>query len=200
MLPSELLKLIEGKIISDYIKEELDDINKVIYVKDLCFCKEKAVLRRKYRAIELDVLKKPEVQFGILIHRAIEEIFKSLDFDTEVSNVKIVGDYQVAGRIDAIINSKRGRYGVEIKTANTVHDAYKMQAKIYNWLFDLDSTILLFINEKKFFGVTISGRYKDDTILKLINNWKSPMWSYECKRCDYLMYCDVVKQKSLLSF
>ena len=201
MLAEEIVKLIENHIVTRNLKlyDELTDSNK-IFAKDLCYCKHKAELRKKYRSIEMEVLKKPNVQFGILIHYALEQIFRDYNFEVEVKGEKQVGDYVISGRIDAIVTAKDGKHGVEIKSSSHINDAIKMQAKIYNWLFDLNSTIVLLVNEKRIIGVNIYQKYKDETILKMIKSWKSPMWSYECKNCEYLMVCDVVKQKSLLNF
>ena len=201
MLAEEIVKLVENHIVTRNLKlyDELTNSNK-IFVKDLCYCKRKAELRKKYRSIEVEVLKKPVVQFGIMIHMALENIFKDYNFEVEVKNEKQVGDYVISGRIDALVVTKDGKHGIEIKSSSHINDAIKMQAKIYNWLFDLNSTIVLLVNEKKIIGVNIYQKYKDETILKMIRNWKSPMWSYECKNCEYLMVCDIIKQKSLLNF
>jgi len=193
--------MIEDYVIVKNLKayEELTDQNK-IFAKDLCYCKKKSELKRRHPSIEIETLKKPQVQFGILIHMALEQILKDYNIETEVKAEREVEGYVVSGRIDAIVVTRDGRHGIEIKGSSHVDDAMKMQAKIYNWLFDLNSTIILLVNEKRFYGVNIYQKYKDETIVKLIRNWRSPMWSYECKNCEYLMVCDVVKQKSLLSF
>lgn len=193
-----VIDLIDNYITLESIKHNKhNDCENMIYVKDLCFCKEKSILRKKYKHIDLEILKQPQVKLGILLHKAIQSILEYHNFDIEVPGEISIDKYIIKGRIDAIYYIHNKKYGVELKFSENIIEPYFKQVKIYNTMFDLEYTTLISVTERKFFVKEISERYEKETILKFINNWKSPQYDFECKTCYYAQFCNIVKQKRL---
>ena len=175
---------------------------KEFYVTDLVRCPLKMVYELKYPELVLQQIYNPSTILGDVVHKGIEQILieakdlKLLDgrVEIEVEGSKKVDDYVVKGRIDAIIYRDNGqRIGVEIKYARSdlglPLQHHVMQVKIYNWLFDLNETILIYLTPDRITEYRVNERVDEYEILGLITSRQAPRWSWECSYCVFSVLC-----------
>ncbi|WP_457549730.1 hypothetical protein [Archaeoglobus sp.] len=104
---------------------------------------------------------------GSLVYLGLEQILSNdLNAEVEVKGVKWIGDYRVVGRTDA----KLGKVGIEIKTSRTdyeiPYDHHVLQARIYNWLFDLEKTVLVYITPDRVTEYIVVENIEKEEIVK----------------------------------
>ncbi len=183
------------KILYDLEKEEREKHERkdgIIYVTDLVSCPLKPEFERKFP--ELKTLLEPALTLGNLVHLAIEKILQEkCNAQIEVEKEAKIGEYVIKGRIDAIV----GNIGVEIKYSRTdnyiPYDHHITQVKIYNWLFNLDKTILFYITPDRLAQYEIVDRAGEKYILTLIEDRSIPRYDWECSRCPFAKICHMKK-------
>ena len=161
-----------------------------IWVTDLIRCPLKRDFERKYPELHKATVFTPAMILGSLVHIGLQNILSSeLNAEIEVRAEKQIGEYTIVGRIDAVV----GRVGVELKTSRSDFDIpyehHVLQAKIYNWLYDLEKTILVYITPDRFTEYAVNDRLSDDEILKLIFDKKAPKYEWECRYCHFSVIC-----------
>ena len=171
--------------------EEKEREDNIIYVTDLCRCPLKAEFERRYPIIKVKIL--PQFVVGSLIHAGLQQLLEKHGFRIEVEGCKQIENYEIHGRIDAI----KGETGVEIKFSRSdqgiPYEHHKLQCAIYNWLFGLRKTILVYITPDRVAEYKITNIPDDYTIKKLIE-WKEyPRYHWECKYCEYSIICPYKK-------
>ncbi len=175
---------------------------KEFYVTDLVRCPLKMEYELKYPELVLQQIYNPSTILGDAVHKGIEQILveakdlKLLDgsVEIEVEGSKKVDDYVVKGRIDAIIyRDNEQRIGVEIKYARSdlglPLQHHVMQVKIYNWLFDLNETILIYLTPDRITEYRVNERVDEYEILGLITSRQAPRWGWECSYCVFSVLC-----------
>ena len=177
----------------------------VYYVTDLVRCSMKRELEINIPEIRiLNLLKFNSAFIGELVHIGMEKLLKDLygdEVQIETENLDASKDiyidkkkYTVKGRIDAIMN---GSTGIEIKLvlANTElpYEHHIDQARIYNWLYGLKRTILLYIQPTRLVEFEVVDSASDDEILHRIREFQAPRYTWECKYCEYKHLCPYYK-------
>ena len=168
----------------------------VVYVTDLCRCPLKSKLEHKYPNL-IDPFK-PVLLLGQIVHIGLEKLLQDYtEAELEVEKRVKLEKFTIAGRIDAIIDNT----GVEIKysasDAFIPYEHHILQCKIYNWLFDLSKTILVYVTPERITEFNVEERVNELEVLKLIEDDKSPRFSWECSYCEFSRICPnkVKKQK-----
>lgn len=165
-----------------------------IYVTDLLYCGYKLLLEQKFPEILFSDPFNPVTLEGDLIHRGVQSILKEIYGDRiqiEVEKTGKIGDITLKGRIDAILD---GKHGIEIKHAkgdyNIPHKHHILQAKIYKWLFNLESIELLYITRDRITSITVDGTITDSEINKLVQNPPIADEAWLCQYCSFNFACD----------
>ena len=170
--------------------ERRDDL---YHVTDVLSCPLKREFELKYP--ELKATLEPQLVLGRLIHIAFQAILeKEYGAQIEVRKDVTISDnkgneYEITGRIDAII----GKVGVEIKFSRAdfslPYEHHVMQAKAYNWLFDLDKTILIYFTPDRIAPFVVEDKLEEKDVIRLLTNKNTPKFNWERKYCDYAKIC-----------
>lgn len=161
-----------------------------IWVTDLIRCPLKKEFEEKYPELYRASVFTPNTILGSLVHVGLESILSSeLNAEIEVKAEKQIGEYKIVGRIDAIV----GKVGIEIKTSRAdidiPYEHHVLQAKIYNWLYDLEKTVLVYVTPDRFAEYCVEDRVSEDEILKLIVEKIAPKYDWECRYCHFSVIC-----------
>ncbi len=175
---------------------------KELYVTDLVRCPLKIEYEIKYPELVIQQAYSPPTILGDVVHKGLENLLieaKSLNLidgevNIEVEGSKSIEEYIIKGRIDAIIVKKDGRrIGVEIKYTKSDMGLplqhHVLQVKIYNWLFDLSETILIYLTPDRITEYRVEERIDEYELLSLITSKQAPRWSWECSYCVFSILC-----------
>lgn len=182
------------KIVKLLVKEAFKEaenherLDNEFWVTDLCRCPQKTYFEREIPELKKHFL--PIYVVGNLIHLGLQTILRDLlNAEIEVKKSRTVNGYVVTGRIDALL----GEYGVEIKFSQSdeyiPYEHHVLQCKIYNWLFDLTETILIYVTPQRIAEFEITDRVSDQYVVNLIENTNIPRFKWECKYCEYDIIC-----------
>ena len=145
------------------------------HAKQLVYCRHK-VLNQSYE----EVSNKPSVLIGQLVHLAVDRVL----MNSGRVYTKEVGKYKIIGTPDVVMD-----YPVEVKftsyapkTKPREHDV--MQLKIYMWLLDCDVGYIWYLSPGAWVDFEVRGKMSDEDIVRLIEEPKYPMWSWECNHCS----------------
>ncbi len=167
-----------------------------IWVTDLIRCPLKREFEERYPELHKATVFTPSTILGSLVHLGLENLLSSeLNAEVEVRREKVIGDYKIVGRIDAII----GKVGVEIKSSRAdidiPYEHHVLQARIYNWLYDLEKTVLVYVTPDRFAEFPIEDSAKEEEILRLIVDKKAPKYDWECRYCHFSVICPNKRRK-----
>jgi len=172
----------------------------VYWVSDLIKCPIKREFEIKYPEIALTNIYSPYYILGDLIHKGLESIVSEnlgaqveveKSRDVQLSNGKKV---VVKGRIDCIITTEEGeKVGIEIKSARAdigiPQQHHIDQVKIYNWLFDLSRSILIYVTYNRVTEYEITERASMEEVIYRIEDRRAPRYPWECNYCIYSILC-----------
>ncbi|PWV37632.1 MAG: CRISPR-associated protein Cas4 [Desulfurococcaceae archaeon] len=188
------------------MREERKREPHIYWITDLVRCPLKREYEEIYPEISLSSLFSPSAIMGDLIHIGIEEIFRR-----ELSNAVVLtevegsrrlsvpekGDVEVRGRSDVIIEIGGARFGVEIKSARSDTkiplEHHIDQVRLYNWLFNLNLTYLVYITHERITQYPIDQRATEEEVISRIMSKTYPRYQWECKYCDYAVLCPFKK-------
>ncbi len=161
-----------------------------IWVTDLVRCPLKREFEERFPELYRASVYSPATILGSLVHLGLENLLSSeLNAQTEVKGERQVGDYKIVGRIDAIV----GRVGIEIKTSRAdleiPYEHHVLQAKIYNWLYDLEKTVLVYVTPDRFTEYHVSERVSEEDVIKLVLDKRAPRYDWECRYCHFSVIC-----------
>jgi len=184
----------------------------VYYVTDLDSCSLKRWFRIRLadELGDLGVLN-ARLLFGDVVHAGVLTVLKEiyggrikteLEGEDAVSAEKtVVVDgrrYTIAGRIDAILDDV---VGIEVKSNTSPPDEplplpwHVTQAKAYNWLFNLQKTLLVYVTPHGIHQFEVSEPLREEEVREVIREEKSPRWSWECRYCEFSPLCHVPRLK-----
>ncbi|RLG89072.1 MAG: CRISPR-associated protein Cas4 [Thermoprotei archaeon] len=172
----------------------------VYWVSDLVKCPIKREFEIKYPEIALSSIYSPYYILGDLIHKGLESVIsEKLNARVEVEksiNVQLSNGMEVIvkGRIDSIITTERGEnIGIEIKSARAdigiPQQHHIDQVRIYNWLFDLTKSILIYITFNRVTEYEVVEKASTEEVIYRIEDKKAPRYSWECGYCSYAILC-----------
>ncbi len=167
-----------------------------IWVTDLIRCPLKREFEERYPELYKATVFTPSTILGSLVHLGLESLLSSeLNAEVEVRREKVIGDYKIVGRIDAII----GKVGIEIKSSRAdidiPYEHHVLQARIYNWLYDLEKTVLVYVTPDRFAEFPIEDSANEEEILRLIVDKKAPKYDWECRYCHFSVICPNRRRK-----
>jgi len=123
----------------------------------------------------------------------VTELDEDLTREVEILDPVTGRRYIVRGRIDALLTELN--VGVEIKSDLSDKDLPKpqhvFQAKVYNFMYDLDYTLLLYITPHGIYEYKVADRVDEDELLRRIKSTKAPRYAWECKYCQFAPICHV---------
>ncbi len=191
---------------------KLEDMKKHVrgeneyYVSDLTRCPRKIEYEKNFPELVLNQAYDPTLLLGDIVHLGLEAFLKKIFGEgilkgilgVEVEKKRSIGKYTIRGRIDALIELESGeRMGVEIKYSRRdiglPHQHHVLQVKIYNWLYDLPKSILIYITPNRITEYDIEEKVSEEEILLLIEDEKSPRWPWECQYCRFAILCPYKK-------
>ena len=176
----------------------------VFHVSDLVYCRRKQMLMREHPEMSAKVSVKPAVFNGIVFETGLREYMQEF-FDTteyiprfSYKGKKKIGKYTVVGEADVAL-FKDTDDGLKIDTiidiknkvmGNKYSDNYVLQLLLYKWMFKADNILLwVFSSAASHKEWKIDNSIDDDFVLNLIEKPKYPMWSWECKYCNFTKDC-----------
>lgn len=191
------------------IKEHIPRDPRVYYITDLVQCPLKREFSVEMPEVAFANATNPRILLGVAVHIGVEELLKKVygdkvltEFRDNTEAVKIVkttgGFVVVRGRIDAIILAEGRKIGVEIKFTtskpqNLPHESHVEQAELYNWLFDLDETRLVYITPDGFQEFVVAGKPDDKEVERRIASKNFPRHDWECRYCPFRALCPYTK-------
>jgi len=197
----------------EYFKEERERHVRepgVYWVTDLVSCSQKEKFSRIYPELELAQFFKPILIQGVLVHVGLESILRdimrergaevevepeaSLKLNLEEFIPNVRESVTVKGRIDLVIRLPSGeRLGIEIKTAKAdlslPHEHHVDQVKIYNLLFDLSKSYLIYVTPERITQYEIEERTSLANIVERVAKPKAPRYAWECQYCPFSILC-----------
>jgi len=189
------------EILSDWRLREFEKHRKLkkegdIEVTDLIRCPLKRYFEEKYPELHKATVYTPATILGSLVHLGLEKILsEELNAEIEVKAEKRIGEHKIVGMIDA----KLGKVGIEIKTSRgdfeIPYEHHVLQVRIYNWLFDLEKSVLIYVTPDRVTEFVIEERADEEEILKLIVDKTSPRYEWECRYCFFAVLCPSKKRR-----
>ncbi|MBO3810133.1 MAG: hypothetical protein FGF50_11155 [Candidatus Brockarchaeota archaeon] len=165
-----------------------------VYVTDLVLCGYRLKMAEKFPELALTEVFNPVTLEGDIIHKGVQTVLKELLGDrvqVEVEGVKSVGSYTLKGRVDVIVD---GEHGVEIKSARGdygigTHKHHELQAKIYKWMFNLESIELLYVTRDRTTSIPVEGNVTEKDVLELIEKPRLAEEEWICVYCPFNFAC-----------
>ncbi len=178
----------------------------IYWITDLVRCPLKREYEALYPELSLGSIFSPSAVVGDLIHIGLEEIFRreisGAAVLTEVEGSRKIKlpdgrEVEVRGRGDVIIETSNLRFGVEIKSARgdtkIPLEHHIDQARLYNWLFNLGLTYLVYITPERIAQYPIDQKASDEEVISRILSKIYPRYLWECRYCDYAVLCPFKK-------
>lgn len=178
----------------------------VYWVTDLVRCPLKREYEILYPEIRMSSIFSPAAIMGDLVHLGLEEILrKRLDNATvlvEVEGSRRVSlpngrEAEVRGRCDVIVELGGVKLGIEIKTSRSDMriplEHHIDQARIYNWLFNLERSYLVYITPERIAQYPVDQKASEEEIVSRISSKAYPRYLWECRYCDYSVLCPFKK-------
>jgi len=182
----------------------------VYWITDLVRCPLKREYEIAYPEIALSSIFSPSAIMGDLIHMGLEELVrKNPEIGivlTEVEGSKRITlpsgrEVEVRGRCDIILEVGGERVGVEIKSARSDTriplEHHIDQVRLYNWLFDLERSYLVYITHERVTQYLIDQRATDDEVASRITSRTYPRYIWECRYCIYAVMCPYKKTQNV---
>jgi len=196
----DLVKLIyqlKLKEMQEHKREE-----NVYWVTDLVRCPLKRYYEITYPEIITSQIFTPPFIQGDLIHKGLEELLKEAFPEGKVS-VEVEGEKEVVlpdgeivtvdGRADAIVSLDNKKVGVEIKSLRSDMgiplEHHVDQVRAYNWLFDLNYSILIYVTPERVTQYKVSDRFSEGEVIERILSNEAPRYPWECSYCPYSVLC-----------
>lgn len=200
-------------ILYEYFKEEREKHVRepgVYWVTDLVSCSQREKFSRMYPELELAQFFKPVLVQGVLVHVGLEKILEeamrgrgaeveiepeaSLELDLEEFIPDAGGRVIIRGRVDLAVKLPSGEnVGVEVKTARAdlslPHEHHVDQVKIYNNLFNLDKSYLIYVTPDRIAQYEVAERMSLASIAERVAKPKAPRYAWECQYCPFSILC-----------
>jgi len=181
-----------SRLIVDHVLEQSKGRPKgenVFHATDLCRCPLKRIYELQFPELARPFA--PQLVTGQIVHLGLQHLLREREFKIEVEKSRRIGEYTIIGRIDAL--NERDRLGVEIKFSRDdkylPYEHHVLQVKIYNWLFDLDKTILVYVTPERITEFEVHEALRENQVESLILDEKTPKYDWECRYCEFSVIC-----------
>ncbi len=171
------------------------------WITDLLRCTLKRDYELRYPELSESEVFMPFFIVGTLVHRGLQGLLREVmpnDISTEVEREREIvlpnGEVVcVSGRADILIKVGEELVGVEIKTSRSDLGLPKQhhvdQARMYNWLFNLKRTILIYVSPDRVTQYVIEDSASNEEVVERVISRKIPRYEWECKYCIYSVMC-----------
>jgi len=192
------------KIIYEANKEEREKHRReegVYWVVDLVRCPLKRVYELEYPELIAREVFTPVFILGNLAHWGLQKFLSDRLGDrvsVEVEGSRVVKlpngrEVTVRGRADVVVKGGEEDVGVEIKTTRSdtglPQPHHVDQVRIYNWLFNLGYSILIYITPDRVTQYEIYTRVDEGEVVSRILESRYPRYEWECSYCPYSVLC-----------
>ena len=182
----------------------------VVWVTDLVACGLKVKFSEEYPELEAPQVFDPALVLGVIVHKGLQGFLKHVlgegkgygvevepeaSAEVDLSQVSpSAGKVVVRGRIDAVVTSPEGgRVGVEVKSmrgdAPLPLEHHVDQVRLYNLLFDLPATILLYVTPDRITQYEVKARADWKEVAQRVLEPKAPRYPWECRYCPFAVLC-----------
>ena len=182
----------------------------VVWVTDLVSCSLKSRYSEEYPELEASQVFEPSLVLGTIVHRGLQGFLRyalgeergyAVEVEPEASAEVNLSQFQpgagkvvLKGRIDAILTSPEGeRVGVEVKSmrgdAQLPLEHHVDQVRLYNLLFDLPATILLYVTPDRITQYEVGERADWREVVQRILEPRAPRYPWECRYCPFAVLC-----------
>lgn len=180
----------------------------VVWVTDLVSCSLKSRYSEVYPELEMPQLFNPAAVHGTLVHRGLESLLAEIlagrgaevrleqeaSAEVDLSQVSPgAGKVVVKGRIDALVLLGGERVGVEVKSmrgdAPLPLEHHVDQVRLYNLLFDLPATILLYVTPERVAQYEVRERADWREVAQRVLEPRAPRYPWECRYCPFAVVC-----------
>jgi len=178
---------------AEFEKNLPDDVDRVIWVHELCQCSEKKRFEADFPELAETVRFKPAVMLGELVHIAMEKWGMEYTPSIYSKRVKLKDETViVAGMPDYI--SKALSTVVDFKySANIGNEPLRhhvLQVQLYMWLCSVENGELWYFTHDAFKAFPVSDTVNEEQVKWLITSEKTPRWKdWECKYCEFRQLC-----------
>lgn len=173
----------------------------VFWVTDLVRCPLKRDYELRFPELVESNVFTPTFILGELIHKGLEALLKEVmpeEVEVEVEKEQEVmlpngSKVFLRGRADVIVKVGGEYLGIEIKTSRSdvriPQEHHVDQSRIYNWLFNLKASILLYVTPDRVTQYVVDGRATLEEVVERILSSKYPRYEWECRYCAYSVLC-----------
>jgi len=181
----------------------------VVWVTDLVLCSLKSRYSEVYPELEAPQVFEPTLVLGTIVHKGLQGFLRrvlgeekgyGVEVEPEASAEVDLSQFQpgagkvvVKGRIDALILLGGERVGVEVKSmrgdAQLPLEHHVDQVRLYNLLFDLPATILLYVTPERITQYEVGERADWREVAQRVLEPKAPRYPWECRYCPFAVLC-----------
>jgi CRISPR-associated exonuclease Cas4 len=182
----------------------------VVWVTDLVSCSLKSRYSEEYPELEAPQVFDPILVTGTIIHKGLQGFLKhvlgegkglKVEVEPEASAEVDLSQFQpgagkvvLKGRIDAVVALPGGeRVGVEVKSmrgdAQLPLEHHVDQVRLYNLLFDLPATILLYVTPERVAQYEVRERADWREVAQRVLEPRAPRYPWECRYCPFAVVC-----------
>ena len=174
----------------DVLRRELEGKGlKVYFAHELTSCKKKTELRQTYPKLELELMRKPPLLLGEIVQRGVKAYLPK-DVEEERIFYKTLGDIAVIGTPDFYSEFRKSVYELKFTRGNPKPlEHHRLRANMYKWLSNAEHSYLLYYSPRGFTEFEVDEEFDEKHVKALMENWKTPMWDWECKLCVYGAVC-----------
>lgn len=186
-------------------REDFERKDNVFWVTDLVRCPLKREYELSYPELAMSELFSPAAIMGDLVHLGLERLLSERlgsPARVEVEGARNISlpdgrEVEVRGRCDLIVDTGGERVGVEIKTSRSdsglPREHHMDQARLYNWLFNLSTALILYITPERIAQYVVQDRASDEEVVQRITSRSYPRYLWECRYCTYSVLCPYKK-------
>ena len=172
----------------EQIKKLMEKQDNEIWVSELVQCKQKSTFAKQFYFL---FTIEPRLILGEIVHRGFLEWLKEeFGYNIEVEVKTEFEGYVISGRVDAMNSDEviEVKYAADVKD-NQPYEHHVQQLRIYMWITQAKRGKLLYITPQRILEFEVTTPMRDDEVLMLIDNWKSPRYEWECKYCSFSRIC-----------
>ncbi|RLA83713.1 MAG: hypothetical protein DRG31_05840 [Deltaproteobacteria bacterium] len=170
-----------------------DDVDRVVWVHELCQCSEKKRFEIDFPELAETVRFKPAVMLGELVHIACERwgleytpsiYSKRIKLKDETVIVAGMPDY-VSKALSTVVDFK---YTANIGSEPLQH--HRLQVALYKWLCNVENGEIWYFTHDAFKAFPVFDTVDEEQVKWLIASEKTPRWKdWECKYCEFRQLC-----------